>query len=376
MATWLIIHSLIFYIIFNFTITVDGFFSYTDRLKLCERSHLRSKKANIDFNQLVPQDMEWMGGLEDIKTLILFEDNNVLVMYKPPTILSQPDKENNDNLLDACKRYVETSNGDYIGLVHRIDRPCSGILVFSKTLQSTAILSEQFKKRSTDKHYLCVVNGYVTESRSCHDKILKTSSERTRVFPLNSTRNDAVDAKLRFKPLKVIVKPPQQASSNTTHSEMEAPSPSPITQSIDTSTSTSTETSSTAAGALIAAAITTLPTVAVAKEADYGGLHQPAAEGGQITAHQSLLQVELETGRKHQIRAQLAHIGLPVVGDVKYGAPQAFRNRDICLHAFSLTFNHPISKKQMRFRSDVPRIWGSRFGSEVLDETRKLMKKS
>lgn len=329
----------------TFSTIASGYISSDKFLPSWQKSLLRSKNNNVDYNQLVPQNMAF-GGLDDIRRLILFEDNNVLVMYKPPTILSQPDKNNNDNLLDACKRYVNTNSGNsYIGLVHRIDRPCSGIIVFSKTSESTAILSEQFQKRTTDKYYLCVVNGYVNDSRICHDKILKTSADKTRIFPDNSTRNDVVDAKLRFKPLKVI----------------EKPKPTPTTLTPLVSDQLDTPSSDALAPA------TTFTT-------DSDPVNGPQSpDSDPPAAFQSLLQIELETGRKHQIRAQLAHIGFPVVGDAKYGAPQAFRNRDICLHAFSLTFNHPITKKQLHFRADVPRIWGARFGPAVLDETRRLV---
>eukprot|EP01041_Mallomonas_annulata_P001915 gene1915-3716_t len=267
--------------------------------------------------------MVWWPG--NITSLILFEDKNILVVYKPPTILSQEDINKQDNLFDACKRYLQHKNEkNELGIIHRIDRPCSGIILYSKTSESTVILNEKFQKRKVDKDYLCVVNGKVTENMQCHNKIQKSTSAKVRIFDLNSTRTDVVEAKMRFRPL-LAAKKPEQLPNIISNIQ---PSSTSTTQS-DTSTSTD----------------------------------------------QTLIQVELETGRKHQIRAQLSHIGLPIVGDNKYGAPQMLRNRDICLHAYSLTFNHPISNKQMRIRADVPLIWGKRFGEEILSVTKALVEK-
>jgi hypothetical protein len=81
---------------------------------------------------------------------------------------------------------------------------------------------------------------------------------------------------------------------------------------------------------------------------------------------QTICRVELETGRKHQIRAQLAHIGHPIVGDVKYGAPQSFKQRDISLHACMLTITHPTTRKEMTFTAPPPALWSKRFGEDSL----------
>ena len=86
----------------------------------------------------------------------------------------------------------------------------------------------------------------------------------------------------------------------------------------------------------------------------------------------ALVKVKLETGRKHQIRAQMAHIGHPIVGDVKYGAPQRFQLKDIALHAFRLGFVHPTTKAPLTFSAGVPSSWASRFGQDVVDIVDRL----
>ena len=106
--------------------------------------------------------------------LIIHEDNHLLVMFKPPTVLSQGDSSGDDSLLDAAKRYlVRSANkpGDaFLGMVHRLDRPCSGVIAFAKTSKSAMRLSEALREKheGLKKEYLCVVNGVVERAGSCH----------------------------------------------------------------------------------------------------------------------------------------------------------------------------------------------------------------
>ena len=72
----------------------------------------------------------------------------------------------------------------------------------------------------------------------------------------------------------------------------------------------------------------------------------------------SLIEVSLSTGRFHQIRAQMAFIGHPIIGDVKYGAPESLPNQEIALHAHKLVFNHPISNEEITLTSPQPKTWG------------------
>ena len=110
----------------------------------------------------------------DAEELIIHEDNHLLVMFKPPTVLSQGDSTRDDSLLDAAKRYLVKSKnkpGDaFLGMVHRLDRPCSGVIAFAKTSKCTIRLSEALRERHDGlrKEYLCVVNGIVERPGSCH----------------------------------------------------------------------------------------------------------------------------------------------------------------------------------------------------------------
>jgi 23S rRNA pseudouridine1911/1915/1917 synthase len=78
-----------------------------------------------------------------------------------------------------------------------------------------------------------------------------------------------------------------------------------------------------------------------------------------------LVHIDLETGRKHQIRAQLAHLGHPICGDMKYGAPQAFKLRDVALHAYYLSFNHPVTNSKLIFTAPPPEQWKKYFGEDL-----------
>ena len=106
--------------------------------------------------------------------LIIYEDNHLLVMFKPPTVLSQGDATLDDSLLDAAKRYLVNSNNKpgeaFLGMVHRLDRPCSGVIAFAKTSKCALRLSEALRERhdGLKKEYLCVVNGIVERPGSCH----------------------------------------------------------------------------------------------------------------------------------------------------------------------------------------------------------------
>lgn len=249
----------------------------------------------------------------DLKSRILFEDNHLLVIVKPSGLLSQGDSTGDPSLLDLAKQYLVKSRqklGDaYLGLVHRIDRPCSGVIVFAKTSKAASRLSESFRDRYVDKHYVCVVNGIMSNRRGHFINLIeKTTSQKVGIIQENHTNIlSSVEGRLCYEVI----------SENT-------------------------------------------------------------------LKNQSVLHIELETGRKHQIRAQLSHAGHPIVGDAKYNAPQRFKERgnisrytnnisrytnhflnfclDIALHSCTLVLMHPISKQTMVFSSPVPDIWKKRFG--------------
>ena len=110
---------------------------------------------------LLPKHMTsgWQGTLAslDFSQLILYQDEHVLVTYKPATILAQGDITGSENMLDAAQAYIGI-NYD-LKLVHRLDRPASGVLAFALTQEAAAGLSKAFKNREVDKRYIAMVNG-------------------------------------------------------------------------------------------------------------------------------------------------------------------------------------------------------------------------
>lgn len=249
----------------------------------------------------------------NLSPLVVFEDPQILVLYKPATVLMQGGDGTNeiisstasagdDNLLDGVKRYLSTSrdaSSAYAGLVHRLDRGVSGLCVFAKSSKSLAKLNEAFRERMVDKSYICVVNGHISPPTGRLQHMLaktQLSNNKARVLPANSTAA-GVDAQLTYEVLRLTDR------------------------------------------------------------------------------KQSLVKVQLLTGRKHQIRAQFAAVGHPIVGDVKYGAPQRFQLRDLALHSYRLALMHPVSQQRLVFADGPPSSWESRFGPDVTEAINQLVRK-
>lgn len=202
---------------------------------------------------------------------ILFEDRHVLVAVKEPNLLTQGDISGDMDMLSLLKRYIvenENKPGDaYLGLVHRMDRPAGGLLVFAKTSKAAGRLSEQLREHSMHREYICVVKGDPPPSFTLKHILLKDNAT-------NMVKQ--VPAYLR-----------------------------------------------------------------VGKEAV---LHAKTIARKNGTA---LLAVRLETGRAHQIRAQMAFSGFPLLGDKRYGGEDA--QGQLALWGMHLSFHHPISKQKMVF---------------------------
>ena len=212
---------------------------------------------------------------------ILFEDNHLLVAVKPAGVLSQADTSGAPDMLTLLKAYlVEKYNkpGEaYLGLLHRLDRPVRGVMVFAKTTKCASRISEQIRNRTIGKKYRAIVYGAFSEEKGeIRSYLLKNEkTNMVEVFP----------------------------------SSAKAP--------------------------------------AAAKECflEYDVLGSGRIAGVPVT----LLSVTLHTGRSHQIRAQLASIGHPIVGDRKYGkGPNRFAG-DILLESYQLSLNHPVSKERLIF---------------------------
>ncbi len=217
---------------------------------------------------------------------VLYEDNHCLAVVKPGRLLIAGDKTGDETLLDLAKQYIKVKYdkpGDvFLGTVHRLDRPVSGVALLARTSKAAARLSEQFRNGTVEKLYHCWVNGVPSHSQqTITDWLLKNSTQNT-VQVVPSGTPGARDAKLTYRILEVQGK-------------------------------------------------------------------------------RSLLEVQLHTGRSHQIRVQLSSRGWPILGDLKYGGPRCEDRTIIALHSRSLLFQHPTKKEPVFVDAAIPDCWKDVF---------------
>lgn len=217
--------------------------------------------------------------MEELK--ILYEDNHLLGVEKPVNIPVQQDASGDSDLLSLCKQYIRekyNKKGEaFLGLVHRLDRPVGGAMVFARTSKAASRLSEQIRTRQVRKTYLAVVEGLFTEKQGTfRNYLLKNRDE------------------------------------NTVHVVAEG--------------------------------------MAGSQEAI---LHYRVAAVGD---GKSLVEIDLETGRPHQIRVQFSHSGHPLVGDNKYGKSDRKNfTRHMALWSYRLIFKHPVRDEMIHIVSHPPK---------------------
>lgn len=232
---------------------------------------------------------------------IIYEDNHLLVVEKPPNMLTQGDQTGDDDLLTILKedikvRYNKPGNV-YLGLVHRLDRPVGGAMVFAKTSKAASRLSEQIRIREFDKAYMAVIHG-VPEKMSDTLVHYLIKDEKT-----NTVR----------------IVPDPEAAGNTVLSCSGSPSGS-------------------------------VGRSGAAKKAILDYTVKDTREG------YSLVHIKLHTGRPHQIRVQFAAIGHPLYGDQKYGASVNKPGMQLALWSAEVGFIHPILKEHVSFSSAPPSV--------------------
>lgn len=214
---------------------------------------------------------------------ILYEDNHIIVAIKPAGMLSQADDTGEDDMLTEIKAYIKVKydkpGNVFLGLVHRLDRPVSGVMVFARTSKAASRLSDQIRRGEMVKQYRAVVEGDVVPSSGRIENWL-TKDRKTNMVTVSG------------KPIG-----PESKLSSLKY-----------------------ETSATS---------------------EYGGRKI------------SLVEIELETGRSHQIRAQMSHKGNPLMGDARYGSG-SYRG-DICLQSCKIAFRHPVTAEPVEFTAPFPK---------------------
>ena len=217
------------------------------------------------------------------KLKILYEDNHIIVVEKKPNIPSQSDKTGDIDMLTLVKNYIKEKYNKpgnvYIGLVHRLDRPVGGIMIFARTSKSASRLSNQVREKIFKKKYLAVVDGKFEKDQGTLEDYLYKDERHNMSKVVKKEKKNAKLAKLDYKVLK----------------------------------------------------------------------YNPVKD-------LSLVEVNLHTGRHHQIRVQLSNFGHSIFGDQKYGTRG--KGKQIALWAYELTIVHPVTKEEMIFK-DYPEPIGT-----------------
>jgi 23S rRNA pseudouridine1911/1915/1917 synthase len=217
--------------------------------------------------------------LQESTLTVLYQDNHLIAVYKPPGLLTQGDSSGQANLLDDVKAWLAATyqkpGNVFLGMVHRLDRPVSGVVLFAKTSKAAARVSHQFRERQVEKIYRAQLEGRIEPAEGSLVHYCGARDASTGTVAISSVQEpDLKQARLHYRTLW-------------------------------------------------------------------------------NSAEHSVVEIRLETGRKHQIRAQFAYTGHPVAGDRRYGASRPFdalggqRTQAIGLVAVRLSVEHPISKERL-----------------------------
>ena len=223
------------------------------------------KKNNI---KLVLQDSD-----------ILFEDNHLIIVNKPCGVLVQGDKTGDTPLLEVIKKYIkdkyDKKGNVFLGLVNRIDRPTSGIVIYSKTSKALSRMNEKLKKREIKKIYWLIISNKFGYKEGKLEGWFKKNNKKNKSFFFDNEKSDSKFGQLTFKKIQTLEK-------------------------------------------------------------------------------YCKVEVNLITGRHHQIRCNFSEIGYPILGDLKYGSKRSNKDGGIYLHSREIDFIHPVSKKKINIKADPP----------------------
>ena len=215
---------------------------------------------------------------------VLYEDNHIIIVNKRAGDIVQGDKTGDQPLSEIVKEYLKDKYNKpgnvYLGVVHRLDRPTTGIVVFSKTSKALPRLNKLFSDKNAKKTYWALVKNEPPKTQDTLTHWLKKNPKNNKSYPHHNEVKDSKKAVLHYKVLKKL-------------------------------------------------------------------------------KTYFLLEIELETGRHHQIRSQLSSIGCPIKGDLKYGFDRSNDDASISLHARQLHFIHPVSKENINVLAPFPKdpIW-------------------
>ena len=217
---------------------------------------------------------------------VLFEDNHIVIVNKRAGDITQGDKTGDKPLSDVVKEYIKdkyNKPGDvFLGVVHRLDRPTSGIIIFARTSKALERLNKMLRDKTINKTYWAVVKNHPKKEKDTLINFLRKNPKNNKSTAYSKEIDGSKKAILHY---------------------------------------------------------------AVLKKLD----------------NYSLIEIDLETGRHHQIRTQLSNIGSPIKGDLKYGFDRSNKDGSIHLHARKIQFVHPVSKEQINLTAPTPKevIWNA-----------------
>jgi 23S rRNA pseudouridine1911/1915/1917 synthase len=217
---------------------------------------------------------------------VLYEDNHILIVNKRAGDITQGDKTGDKPLSDVVKEYVKDKYNKpgkvFIGTVHRLDRPTSGIVIFARTSKALERLNKMLRDKVIKKTYWAIVKNLPKKENDTLINFLKKDTKKNKSFVYKKEIEGSKKATLHYKTLKKL-------------------------------------------------------------------------------DNYSLLEIDLETGRHHQIRTQLSYIGSTIKGDLKYGFDRSNKDGSISLHARKINFIHPVSKNEINIVAPTPSdvIWNA-----------------
>lgn len=217
---------------------------------------------------------------------VLFEDNHLIVVNKRAGDITQGDKTGDKPLSDVVKEYIKDKykkpGNVFIGTVHRLDRPTSGIVIFARTSKALERLNKMLRDKTIQKTYWAIVKKTPEITAGSLTNFLKKDHKKNKSFVYNKAVEGSKIATLHYKVIQKL-------------------------------------------------------------------------------ENYSLVEIDLETGRHHQIRTQLSHIGSPIKGDLKYGFDRSNKDGSISLHARKIRFIHPVTKEEIQITATTPNdsIWNA-----------------